>query len=207
MIWTVFAINLFVGLEAGGVLAYSAFTRPPSVHVGRPPVDAVAVAKPQPAEAPQPVPVAVDIPRIGVHSRLVDLNVDEAGVLDGPEDFAVAGWWAGGPVPGAVGAAVLVGHVDSYKGPAVFIRVRELKPGDRIDVGRLGGSTVSFTVDAVQQYRKDEFPTARVYGPTTGPELRLITCGGEFDRRTKSYRDNVVVYAHRKPNSAQGRTS
>jgi hypothetical protein len=90
---------------------------------------------------------------------------------------------------------VIAGHVDSYAGPAVFFRLRELTAGAEILVDRADGSTVGFTVSGLDRFPKDRFPTRAVYGPTHRPELRLITCGGVFDRGLRSYRDNVVVTA------------
>ena len=90
---------------------------------------------------------------------------------------------------------MLAGHVDSYTGPAVFFRLVDLRAGDRIEVRSAGGGTQVFVVTEVARYAKNQFPTARVYGPTAGAELRLITCGGTFDAAARSYRDNVVVFA------------
>jgi hypothetical protein len=146
-------------------------------------------------DAPSPAPRDVRIPAIGVDSRLVPLGVDRSGALVPPDDTATAGWFSGGTAPGAVGPAVLAGHVDSYRGPGVFFRLRRLAPGDVVLVDRADGSTVSFTVTAVDSYPKDAFPTDRVYAPTPSPELRLITCGGTFDRSVRSYEDDVVVSA------------
>jgi len=140
-------------------------------------------------------PVRVRVPGIDVDSRLVRLGVDDDGALVPPEDFARAGWFTGGPAPGETGPAVIAGHVDSYRGPAVFFRLAELEEGDEVLVDRADGTAARFTVTAVDRYPKDRFPTDRVYGPTPRPELRLITCGGEFDPDARSYRDNVVVSA------------
>jgi LPXTG-site transpeptidase (sortase) family protein len=140
-------------------------------------------------------PVRVAIPAISVDSDLVDLGVDGTGALVPPDDFARAGWFAAGPVPGDVGPAVIAGHVDSRSGPAVFFRLEELAAGDTVQVTRSDGRDVEFRVTRVAQYPKTDFATEEVYGPTTGPELRLITCGGTFDRTRRSYLDNVVVYA------------
>ncbi|WP_167760497.1 class F sortase [Blastococcus sp. CT_GayMR16] len=142
-------------------------------------------------------PVRVHIPSIGVDSALLRLGVDDAGALLPPDDFGQAGWFPAGPVPGDIGPAVIAGHVDSFAGPAVFFRLRELADGDEVRVDRADGTTIRFTVTATHRYPKDEFPTEDVYGPTPRAELRLITCGGDFDRSARSYRDNVVVYASR----------
>jgi sortase (surface protein transpeptidase) len=164
-------------------------------------------AAPSPAAAEIPVsvvggsgsgaaaPTRVRVPAIGVDSRLVRLGVDDDGALVPPEDFATAGWFTGGPAPGETGPAVIAGHVDSYRGPAVFFRLAELEEGDEVLVDRADGTAARFTVTAVDRYPKDDFPTDQVYGPAPRPELRLITCGGEFDPDARSYRDNVVVSA------------
>jgi hypothetical protein len=144
--------------------------------------------------APSP-PVGVEIPRVGITSSLERLALDDDGVLAAPASYGTAGWFAGGPEPGQPGPAVVAGHVDSRDGPAVFYRLAELRPGDEVLVHREDGSTVRFRVDEVDQHAKDAFPTASVYGPVPGPELRLITCAGEFDRSSHAYRDNLVVYA------------
>jgi sortase (surface protein transpeptidase) len=142
-----------------------------------------------------PAPTRVRMPRIDVDSALVRLDVDDDGVLVPPEDFARAGWFTRGPAPGETGPAVIAGHVDSADGPAVFFRLAELEDGDAVLVDRADGTTARFTVTSVDRYPKDEFPTEQVYGPTPRAELRLITCGGEFDADARSYRDNVVVSA------------
>jgi sortase (surface protein transpeptidase) len=139
--------------------------------------------------------VAVEVPSIGVRSGLVDLHLDRQGALKAPADYGTAGWFVDGPQPGQPGPAVIAGHVDSTDGPAVFYRLAEMAAGDEVTVNRQGAAPVRFAVTRVEQYPKDAFPTAAVYGPVPGPELRLITCGGTFDRHAGSYRDNVVVYA------------
>ncbi len=140
-------------------------------------------------------PRRVLIPSIGVDSSLIGLRQERDGALEVPQDFAQAGWYRQGTKPGDTGPAVLVGHVDSHEGPAVFFRLRELRRDDRITVVRTDGSKVVFAVYASERVAKNDFPTDRVYGDTRGPELRVLTCGGRFDPVSKSYEDNVVVYA------------
>jgi sortase (surface protein transpeptidase) len=136
------------------------------------------------------------VPAIGVHTTgLVDLGLTPSGALDVPKDAATAGWFALSPVPGEVGPAVLAAHVDYDKVPGVFARLREMKVGDTAEVTRSDGATVRFAVYRVERFSKSAFPTAEVYGNTDGPELRLVTCGGEFDGASRHYRDNVVVFA------------
>jgi Sortase domain len=140
-------------------------------------------------------PVRIDIPTIGVDAPLVPLGLNADRTLRVPRDFGDAGWWTGGARPGERGPAVIAGHVDSYTGPAVFYRIRELRRGDAIVVVRRDGSRARFTVLGSEEYPKAHFPTARVYGATAGPTLRLITCSGTFDRASGHYVDNAVVYA------------
>jgi Sortase domain len=139
-------------------------------------------------------PTRVRIPAIQVDALLEDLTLDSAGALRAPVDYARAGWYAEGTVPGEVGPAVIAGHVDSRKGPAVFFWLYKLHPDDLIQVQR-GDRWVIFRVVATARYPKDRFPTAEVYGPTPDAQLRLITCGGVFNETRRSYVDNVVVYA------------
>jgi sortase (surface protein transpeptidase) len=140
-------------------------------------------------------PVALTIPAIGVSTPLIRLGLTSAGTLQVPDRFDVAGWYDRSPRPGAIGPAVIAGHIDSVNGPAVFYRLGLLGPGDQVDVRRADGTVAVFQVTHVGLYPKDRFPTAAVYGATPGPELRLITCGGAFDWSRHSYLSNVVVYA------------
>jgi hypothetical protein len=147
------------------------------------------------APGPALVPVRLVIPAIGVATRLVRLGLDPGGAMQVPEDFATAGWFAGGPAPGQVGPAVIAGHVDSRTGPAVFYRLRELRPGQAVLVERADGARLRFVVEQARSYPKAGFPTAAVFGPVPLAGLRLITCIGAFDRARGSYRDNLVVFA------------
>ena len=140
-------------------------------------------------------PVALTIPSIGVQASLVNLGLTASGDLQVPSSTAVAGWYTGSPRPGAIGSAVIAGHIDSRVGPGVFFRLSQLHPNDRVYVRRADGTLAVFRVTAVQMYAKDSFPTLAVYGPAPDPELRLITCGGTFDPGKRSYRGNTVVYA------------
>jgi hypothetical protein len=139
-------------------------------------------------------PTRLRVPAIGVDTRLESLRIGGDGELVPPTDFGRAGWYADGTAPGDVGPAVIAGHVDSRRGPAVFVKLRELVAGDTIEVDR-GGRIARFTVVSAAWYPKSAFPTEAVYGPTPDRQLRLITCGGVFDRSLRSYRDNLVVYA------------
>ena len=154
------------------------------------------VAPPPPADPrPVPRPVSLTIPLIGVQTQLITLGLTSSGALEVPSSTSVAGWYTGSPKPGAIGSAIIVGHIDSLTGPGVFYRLAELKSGDKVYVKRADGTLVEFRVTSVQTYLKDRFPTQAVYGPTPDPELRLITCGGAFDYATGHYLSNIVVYA------------
>lgn len=154
------------------------------------------VPVPPPSVVPAGRAVTLDVPRLKIRgSSLVNLGVDPEGVVVPPESEAVAGWLTGSAVPGAVGPTVIAGHVDSYRGPGIFFRLDTMRAGDLVSVGRSDGVTVRFRVTDVIVVPKNAFPTEQVYGPTPGAELRLITCGGEFDHRARRYLRNVVVSA------------
>lgn len=140
-------------------------------------------------------PAFISMPAISTTSPLIQLGLTAERTLEVPVDFGVAGWYRLGPRPGDPGPAVIAGHLDSYTGPAIFARLNEMKAGDQILVTRRDGTTLEFSVTRVDQYPKSAFPTRQVYGPTDASELRVITCGGSFDRSAGSYHSNTVVYA------------
>ncbi|MBW3620328.1 MAG: class F sortase [Actinobacteria bacterium] len=141
------------------------------------------------------VPTRLHIPAIGVESELVGLGLQDDGRMEVPPGAYPAGWYTGAPTPGELGPAILAGHVDHGGRAGVFWRLRELQPGDTVEVGRADGATAVFRVTRVEQHAKDAFPTAAVYGDLDHAGLRLITCGGAFDRDAHSYEDNIVVFA------------
>ncbi|WP_229403120.1 class F sortase [Micromonospora okii] len=144
-------------------------------------------------------PTTVSIPRIGVDAPVMTLGTNPDGTVQVPplEQAMSAGWYSPGASPGEIGNAVLVGHVDSAKvgGPAVFFQLGALRTGDTIAVSRDDGSRLTFTVDDVRSYPKNDFPSELVYGPSDRAGLRVVTCGGQFDEEAGSYVDNVVVFA------------
>jgi hypothetical protein len=142
-----------------------------------------------------PLPVGLQIPKIGVASPLDRLGRARDGTVEVPSRWGVAGWYTLGPRPGDPGSAVILGHVDSRRGPAVFFRLRELRRGDEIKVTRADRSSVRFVVERTAQYDKQQFPTDDVYYPTLTPALRLVTCGGRFNYNTGHYRSNFIVFA------------
>ncbi|WP_407071095.1 class F sortase [Streptomyces cellulosae] len=145
---------------------------------------------------------------MGIDAPVTALRLDRQRRMSAPPegDPNLVGWYEGGPWPGEQGTAVAVGHLDTDTGPAVFAGLTEMKPGRHIEVRRADGRIAVYTVDAVRTYEKKHFPDREVYGARGRPELRLITCGGRYDRRT-GYSGNVVVFAHLTEIQAPGRTA
>lgn len=143
-------------------------------------------------------PVRLEIPRLGVRTSLLSLGKNPDGTLQVPSIDQVdqAGWYRYGAAPGSRGAAVIAGHIDSRTGPAVFHRLSELRPGDRVAVLRKDKRTAVFQIDRVARVPKSRFPTTEVYGDLAYPGIRLITCGGSFDRTAHQYTENVIAYGH-----------
>jgi sortase (surface protein transpeptidase) len=139
--------------------------------------------------------VRVEIPRIAVASTLDRLGRARDRTVEVPSRWEVAGWYAGGTRLGDPGSAVILGHVDSKSGPAVFYWLGELRRGDGVTIRRADGSSVRFVIQRTEQYPKRRFPTDAVYYPTLTPALRLVTCGGQFNYATGHYRSNVIVFA------------
>jgi LPXTG-site transpeptidase (sortase) family protein len=181
--------------------------KPPGKPAPRTP--SAATPPPEPAPAPKkgdrgsalalpPSPAKkLSIPAITIESPVTGLGLDRHGRLTAPpvDNPRLVGWYRDGPAPGERGTSLLVGHRDTKTGPAIFLNLNALKPGDKVDVVRADRRTAVFTVDKVRTYTKKEFPDAEVYGHTGRPELRLLTCGGSFDKKT-GYAANVVVFAH-----------
>lgn len=140
-------------------------------------------------------PVQITVPDLGIDQRLIGLRVTSDARLQVPESYADVGWWSDGPTPGDAGAALMVGHVDSTDGPAVFYHLSTLEQGAVIAVRRADGRTVRFAVTDVKSFSKDDFPDELVYRTAGEPSLHLVTCGGSFDAESGHYRDNVVVFA------------
>jgi hypothetical protein len=146
---------------------------------------------------PPSKPIRITIPAIGVAAAIVPLGLQPGGEIEVPslKQAREAGWYQGGPTPGELGPAVIVGHVDSKTGPGVFYSLGTLQPGQSIRIARADGSDLEFRISRIERVPKDHFPRQRIYGMVNRPELRLITCGGPFDRARGHYTDNVVVFA------------
>ncbi len=172
-------------------------------HAPQPSLAAAGAAGPSAGKARGPslrrsLPVSVDIPAIGVSSKLLHLGVNSDGTIQVPSLYTRPGeaaWFKYSATPGQIGASVIEGHLDGYHGPAVFFRLGALRPGNRIDVTLADGITAVFRVTGVRQYRKSSFPAKAVYGATGYATLHLITCGGAFDHATGHYLSSTVVFA------------
>ena len=185
--------------------APSAATSPPSISATTSPSVTATPTSAGPSAPGQQIgqfvgasaPTRIEIPSIGVtSSTFVDLGIAADGTITVPGTADEVGFYTGGPTPGQLGPAVLAAHVDSTKGPGIFYRLGAVKAGDTVKIGRADGSTATFVVDKVASYPKDQFPTEEVYrGDFTQSEIRLVTCGGTFDK-VKHYLDNVIVFGH-----------
>jgi sortase (surface protein transpeptidase) len=153
------------------------------------------ITVPAPAVVARSVPVAVRIPAIGLAVWLTQLGLNADGTVAVPTSVKVPGWFSPGPSPGQVGSAVILGHVDSFKGPGVFFQLRTLQPGNQIDVNLADGVIATFKVTSVVEYQKTAFPDQKVYGSNGSSALQLVTCGGAFDSQTGHYLSNIVVYS------------
>jgi sortase (surface protein transpeptidase) len=141
-------------------------------------------------------PTRITVPAVGIDVPVTSVGRDSAGSIEMPPLFDwTTGWYKYSPTPGETGPAIIVGHVDTYKGISVFWHLRDIQRGDIINISRADGSTAKFKVTALKQFSQSDFPTQEVYGNIKYPGLRLITCGGAFDKQTESYTQNTVVYA------------
>lgn len=202
---SVFSAALLYGELSGGrapAVAAAAPVPTPTVPASTPtatvtvpaPIDTPVVERPVDAGRGAP-PVQITVADLGIDQRLIGLRVTSDRRLQVPESYADIGWWSDGPTPGDAGAALMVGHVDSTDGPAVFYHLSTLEQGAVIAVRRADGRTVRFAVTGRQSFPKDDFPDELVYRTEGKPSLHLVTCGGSFDRESGHYRDNVVVFA------------
>lgn len=201
-----------VGVTAVAVALARQDPTPPA-----PPTAAPTVASPSPSgsgsTAPEPAPsspapsledttaldysepTTIAIPSLDVRSRLVDIGLDPQGAMETPVPVDKAGWFTPSPPPGVPGATVIAGHVTWNQEPMVFFELGNLRKGDTVEVAREDGAVVVYEVTRTGSFPKDEFPTDAVYSQPDQPELRLITCGGEYDAVNHRYLANVIVWA------------
>ncbi|MDV6278499.1 class F sortase [Rhodococcus erythropolis] len=180
------AVSLVLGLRGGNDTPQSA---PPSLG----PSTSITPDVEGP-EATSIAPVALRIPAIGVDETLIQLALNADETVEVPLDYQKPGWFKYGPTPGNTGSSVILGHVDSFDGPAVFYQLHALAAGDRVEVTLPDGTTAHFEVTRLATYPKEQFPAEEVYGEHGFSALQLVTCGGEFDPVTRSYESNVVAY-------------
>ncbi|NNN20898.1 MAG: class F sortase [Acidimicrobiales bacterium] len=140
------------------------------------------------------IPLFIDIPSINVSANLTQLGLNPDGTVQVPSSWYVPGWYRFGATPGQQGSAVILGHVDSVQGPAVFYSISQLKQGDIVSVGLSDGIVAHFSVTNVEMFQKSNFPDSSVYGNNGSSDLNLVTCGGAFDYQSHHYLSNVVVY-------------
>lgn len=139
-------------------------------------------------------PVRLRIPDIFIDTNFVPLGLQDNGEIEIPEGYTEVGWYTYGPTPGEIGPSVVLGHVDSYQGPGVFLFLGQLKEGSVVYIDREDGTTATFRVTALERYNRDEFPTEKVYGNLDYAGIRLITCSGTYNRDTLEYDRVLVVY-------------
>ncbi|MEU6671656.1 class F sortase [Streptomyces sp. NPDC046727] len=194
-LWGVAAVFLAVGMFGG----HHGADDKPEAHQA----SGVGAASPtgprQPGEAlPRSTPTRLRIPKISVDAPFTTLAIGASGQLQPPPaaDTNLVGWYAAGVSPGEQGTAIIAGHVDTVTSAAVFADLDELAPGDRFSVERSDGRTADFVVDDTETFAKDDFPSERVYADAARPEVRLITCAGDYDHEVRDYTDNLVVFAH-----------
>lgn len=187
-----FTLALGLALAACG-------TQDSTGHAAPPPPSPVSTPAAAPAKSVAPMarslPVRVTIPSASIDTGpILKLGLAADGTVEVPSVAQAAriGWYSKGVTPGELGPAVLIGHYDTVKGPAVLRNVGRIKQGTRITVARADGSAAVFSVRTVEQVDKDAFPTAKVYGDTPRPELRLITCGGAIENGHRP--DNIIIY-------------
>ncbi|WP_329313604.1 class F sortase [Streptomyces sp. NBC_00597] len=146
------------------------------------------------------VPARVDVPSMGIQAPVISRGLDAQGAIEPPpfEQPGAVGWWGAGAKPGEAGAALLVGHVDTASKPAVFYGLSTAQPGGKVRVVRMDGSVAEFTIEDVRVYERAGFDAHRAYGPRIEgrAELRLVTCGGTYDKAAREYTANVVVSAY-----------
>lgn len=140
-------------------------------------------------------PTTLSIPDVDINTSLITLGRNQDGTMEVPESYEVAGWYKHSPTPGEIGPTIITGHVDSYRGPAVFWRLSQTRPDQTVELTREDGQKVKYSVTKVKQFDQSNFPTNEVYGNIEHSGLRLITCGGVFDHSSGNYSHNTVVFA------------
>lgn len=192
------AVGVVVAFYGHDTLRWSPPPLPPAWAARRSDLAAMPRSADGKHELGRSAPVSIDIPSIHVDAKVIPLGLDPNGTVAVPplSTPMVAGWYDKGPAPGEPGAAAILGHVDAAKvGPAVFYELGNMRPGAKIFVRLRSGHIAIFETYSIELFAKEKFPTDRVFGYTSWPTLRLITCGGVFDARTGHYLGNIVAFA------------
>ncbi len=194
-------LSMTLGL-VGILVSVLALNPPPPAPARVKSIAAPASHKAQPYQVTplaRSAPVEIEIPKIGLQAGFVELGLKTDGTMDTPKSNEVVGWYKNASTPGETGPSIIAGHVDSKDGPAIFWRLSELTIGDVIEIRRQDNQLVKFYIDRVDQFSQSGFPTAEVYGKTANPTIRLITCGGVYDRASNRYSHNTVIFATMAP--------
>ncbi|MFD3545877.1 class F sortase [Streptomyces sp. NPDC058655] len=190
--WAVLVLGLWLwGRQLTGVAVPTAGQAGGAVGPGLP-----AARAPMPGSSPQ----RVDVPSIGIQAPVISRSLDKDGAIEPPPygSPGTVGWWGAGTQPGAAGTALMVGHVDTKSKPAVFFGLSSAQRGEKVRVVRADGSVAEFTIEDVRVYERAGFDPHKAYGQRVAgrAELRLVTCGGSYDKAAKEYTANVVVSAY-----------
>jgi hypothetical protein len=191
----VLGVLLMVGGTAAVLVAVGA-----QRHAPQPSASAAGATGPAASDlsVQRSLPVSIEIPAIGVTSKLQHLGLNSDGTIQVPSLDATPGqaaWYKYSATPGQAGVSVIEGHVDTHTGPGVFFRLGALRPGDNVVVRLADGTTAVFRITGVRRYLKSKFPAKAIYAATRYAALRLITCGGDFDSATGHYLSSTVVFA------------
>jgi LPXTG-site transpeptidase (sortase) family protein len=185
----VVVVGMVIGASVVFIILPDSVAEAPTIHVN----EHITTTS---AKFTRSAPVHIVIPKIGLDTTFVPplgLLADKTVAV--PDNYTEVGWYEGGASPGEVGASVILGHVDSYEGPAVFYKLGKLETGDDVEIARVDGTTATFEVQSIERYARKDFPTQLVYGKTDEPVLRLVTCSGTFNKGKQEYSHNLVVYA------------
>lgn len=174
----------------------------PSHHSSSTPIEAESEYKEQiivPIEIkskpfPGIIPLEISIPAVHIHAMVEPLTNIRNGQMGAPTNVDRVGYLASGILPGAVGNAIMDGHVDSYTGPAAFYSLKKLKKGDIVYVTGAHGCEVQFIVESVNYYLTAEAPINTIFGPSNEHRLNLITCAGRYSRSRHEHEGRLVVF-------------
>jgi sortase (surface protein transpeptidase) len=193
--WSLLTFSVFFGYVASIPLIHA--SSPPELMQGgmTQSVSTTKISQDTTLKIAPSKPTSLNIPSIALSANIIETNLNADGSLEVTSDYNSAGWYKQSPTPGEVGPAVISGHVDNYQGPAVFWSISKLRQGQLINIYREDKSQIVFVIDQIEQHAQSSLPVDKIYGPTNYPGLRLITCGGIYDRTARSYTHNTVVYA------------